>query len=203
MVLHLNKHESPSSKDALCQVWLKLAHWFWRRGLLNFLNVFSLFPNYLPLEKTWRILFTHGCFVPSLVEIMAQWFWRRRFYTFINAFSEFPNYLPLEKDKALLLNKLESPSPKDALCQVWLKLAQWFWRRRFLNFVNVFWLFPNYVPLGKGGVLHLKKLESRSTNDVLCQVWLKLAQCSKNKHSSLSRLLALIDWCLWYYTNGA
>ena len=32
---------------------------------------------------------------------------------------------------ALLLNKLESPSPKDALCQVWLKLAQWFWRRRW------------------------------------------------------------------------
>ena len=31
--------------------------------------------------------------------------------------------------EALQLNKLESPSPKDALCQVWLKLAQWFWRR--------------------------------------------------------------------------
>jgi hypothetical protein len=26
--------------------------------------------------------------------------------------------------------KLESPSPKDDLCQVWLKLAQWFWRSR-------------------------------------------------------------------------
>ena len=88
-------------KDASCQDWLKLSQRFWRRRCFNFINVFSLFPNYLPLEKTWRILFTHGCFVPSLVEIMAQWFWRRRFYTFINAFSEFPNYLPLEKDKAL------------------------------------------------------------------------------------------------------
>ena len=28
-------------KDALCQVWLKLAHWFWRR-FFNFVNVFSL-----------------------------------------------------------------------------------------------------------------------------------------------------------------
>ena len=27
--------------------------------------------------------------------------------------------------------ELESPSPKNALCQVWLKLAQWFWRRRW------------------------------------------------------------------------
>ena len=33
--------------------------------------------------------------------------------------------------KALYLNKFESHSPKDALCQVWLKLAQWFWTRRF------------------------------------------------------------------------
>ena len=81
----MNKLESPSPKDALCQVWLKL----------------------------------------------AQWFWRRRFFIFVNVFSLFRNYLPLEKGRTLYLNKLESPSPKDALCQVWLKLAQWFWRRRW------------------------------------------------------------------------
>jgi hypothetical protein len=39
----------------------------------------------------------------------------------------------LEKGNPLHLNKLESPPPKDDLCQVWLKLSQWFWRRRFLN----------------------------------------------------------------------
>ena len=83
--LHLNKLESPSPKDALWQVWLKFAQWFWRRIFINFVNVFSLFRNYLPLEK----------------------------------------------DMALFYNKLESPSPKDALYQVWLKLAQWFWRRRW------------------------------------------------------------------------
>ena len=43
---------------------------------------------------------------------------------FVNVFSLFRNYLPLEKGGPLHLNKLESPSPKDALCQVWLKLAQ-------------------------------------------------------------------------------
>ena len=36
---------------------------------------------------------------------------------------------PLENGVALHLNKFESPSPKDALCQVWLKLAKWFCRR--------------------------------------------------------------------------
>ena len=88
----------------------------------------------------------------------------------------FHNYLPLEKAKVLHLNKLQSPSPKDALCQVWLKLAQWFWRRRFLNFVNVFSLFCNYLPLEMGGALHMNKIESLLSKDVLCHVWLKLAQ---------------------------
>ena len=32
-----------------------------------------------------------------------------------------------------------------------LKLAQWFWRRGFFYFVNVFLLFRNYLPLEKGG----------------------------------------------------
>jgi hypothetical protein len=38
-------------------------------------------------------------------------------------------YLPLKKGYPLQLNKLESPPPKDDLCQLWLKLAKWFWRR--------------------------------------------------------------------------
>ena len=57
----------------------------------------------------------------------------------------FRNYLPLEKGRALHLNKAESSSPKDALCQVWLKLAQRFWRK-FFKIVNVF---LQLSPLGK------------------------------------------------------
>ena len=129
-VLHLNKLESPSPKDALCQVWLKMAQWFWRRRFLNFINVFSLFHYYLPFEK----------------------------------------------GGALHLNKHEFPSPRNTLCQVWLKQAQQFWRRRFLKVVNLFLLIPNYLPFGKGVALHLNKLESPSPKDTLCQVWLKLAQ---------------------------
>ena len=107
---------------------------------------------------------------------LAHWFWRRRYFNFVNVISRFRNYLPFEKGMAIHLNKLISPSNKDALCQVWLKLAQWFWRRRFFNFVNVFSLFRNYLPLGKDGALHLNKLESPSPKDAFCQVWLKLAQ---------------------------
>ena len=118
----MNKIESLSLKDALCQVWLKLAKWFWRRRFFNFINVFSLFLNYLPLEK----------------------------------------------GRAIHLMKLESPPPKDALCQIWLKLAQWFCRR-FLNFINVFSLFPNYLPLEKYRALHLNKLESPSPKDAFAK----------------------------------
>ena len=71
------------------------------------------------------------------------------------------------------MNKLESPSPKDALCQVWLKLAQWLWRRRYLNFVNIFSIFQNYLLLGKGLVLPLNNLEGPSPRDELLQIWLK------------------------------
>ena len=50
---------------------------------------------------------------------------------FVNIFSVFRDYLPLKKDMALPLNKLESSSPKDALCQVWLKLASLLWGKNF------------------------------------------------------------------------
>ena len=55
-------------------------------------------------------------------------------------------------------------------------MAQWFWRRRYLNFVNLLLLFYNYLPLENPIALLLNKLESPSLNDVLCFVWLKLVQ---------------------------
>ena len=57
------------------------------------------------------------------------------------------------KSEALHLKILKSPSPRDALCLVWFKLAQWFWGRRFLNFVNVFSLFSNNLPWKREGPL--------------------------------------------------
>ena len=62
---------------------------------------------------------------------LVKWFLRRRFLKFVNVFLLFHYYLPLKKGVALHLNKLESPSTKGALCQVWLKLSRWFLRRRW------------------------------------------------------------------------
>jgi hypothetical protein len=76
----------------------------------------------------------------------------------------------LEKGYPLYLNKLESPLPKDDLCQFWLKLAQWFWRRRFLNDPTPFFLFCDYLPFEEELALYLNKLEFPLPKDNLYQV---------------------------------
>ena len=136
-----------------------MSQWFWRRRLQKVsINVFFLFCNYLHFQMgmTLNLKKNHlesSSSKDALCQVwlkMAQWSWRRRFFKVLNVFLLFTNYLPFEKSVSLYLNKLESPSSKDALCQVWLKLALWFWRRRFLNFVNVFSPFCNYIsPLEK------------------------------------------------------
>ena len=78
--------------------------------------------------------------MPSLVEISPVVF-EKIFFYFVIVFSLFGYYLPLEKGVVL-----ESTSPKNALYQFWLKLAQCSWED-FLNFVNVFSLFAHYIPL--------------------------------------------------------
>ena len=80
-------------------------------------------------EQTW-IPFTQGCFVLTLVEIGLVVL-EKRFLNLVDVFLLFHNYLPFKKGMVFHLNKLEFPSPRDTLCQVWLKLALWFWRRRW------------------------------------------------------------------------
>ena len=55
------------------------------------------------------------------------------------------------------------------------KMHKWFCRRRSEDFVNIFSLYCNNIPLEKGMVQYFNKLESPLPKDVLCKVWLKLA----------------------------
>jgi hypothetical protein len=100
---------------------------------------------------------------------LACWFWRRRFLKHFSVFLLFCDYLPLEKGNPLHLNNLESPPPKDDLCQVWLKFAQWF-GRRFLNDPNPFLHFCDYLPLEEDLALYLKKLKFPLPKDNVYQV---------------------------------
>ena len=67
--------------------------------------------------------------LPRLIEISTVVL-EKQIFKFVNIFSLFCYYLALEKSVVGHLNKLESPSPKDTLYQAWLKLVQWFVRRR-------------------------------------------------------------------------
>ena len=71
--------ESPSPKDALCHVWLKLpvAQWFWRKRFsCVWFNAILLICYHSPMKMVWPfiwkkawIIVTKVYFVPSLVEI--------------------------------------------------------------------------------------------------------------------------------------
>ena len=155
---HWLREKIPST--SFCENWIIL-HF---RGFLNFLNVFSLFRNYLPLEQG-VVLHLNKLESPlpmdALCQVwlrLAKWILRGRFLNCIDqCIFAISKLSPLEQGVALYLNKLESPLPKDALCRVWLKLAQWF-LRRFPNFVNVFSLFHNHLPLEKGLAHYFKNL---------------------------------------------
>ena len=144
-----------------CQVWITFGEVVLEKTCLNFLNVLSLFLYYLPLEKG-SVLYLKKLESPlpnarkicaNFLLKLAQWLWRRRFLN-VNSYFLFYYYVPLVKGLAFHLNKLEFPLSKDALCQVWLKMAIWF-RTRFSNFVNVFSLFRYYFPLERNMILHI------------------------------------------------
>ena len=159
-------------------------HWLWEEK-----HFYLLFKNWKVLICKRLNYFIKECFMPSLVEIgpvilenlnplhqrmlCAKFCWnwlsgsiKRRFLNLANIFSLFLNYLPLEKVEALYLNKFESPSLKDPLYKIWMLFALWFWRRRFLNFINAFSVFRNYLPLEKVEALHLNKPEFFLPKDV-------------------------------------
>ena len=89
--------------------------------ILKFRDVFSLFRNYLPLEKGMALY---------LNKLQSP-------------FTRECNYPLFEKCVVLHLNKLEFNSPKDALCQIWLEIGPVVLEKNFLNFVIVFSLFRN------------------------------------------------------------
>ena len=94
---------------------VNLAQSRWRSRFLDLFIVFLKFHHH------WTNLTP---FHTRMICAKFGWNWP-------SGFALFHYYLALEKGRALLLNKLGSPSPQDSLCQVWLKLDQWFWRRRW------------------------------------------------------------------------
>ena len=98
-------------------------------------KISSMYLLYFIVISFWKrmwpfILTKFNPLHPKMLCIKFCWNWLSGFINFILVFSLIHYYLLSEEGMTLHLNKLESPSSKDAFYQVWLKLAMWFWRRR-------------------------------------------------------------------------
>ena len=113
--------------------------------------------------KTW-IPFIQGCFVLSLVEICPVVLEKKIFNKRECIFAVIS---PWKRAGPFIWINLNPLHPR-MLCAKF----GWNWPSgsgEDFNFVNVLSLFCNYLPLEKGGALHLNKLEFPSPKDDLCQ----------------------------------
>jgi hypothetical protein len=118
-------------QKAFIYIWFILAQRSWRR-FLNDPNQFLHICNHLPFEQDLALnlnnleLFTQEWCTPIWLKL-ACWFWRR--FKKKNQYNfAFLLLSTFGLGRPLRLNNLESCPPKDDLCQVWSKLALWFWR---------------------------------------------------------------------------
>ena len=125
----IKKFESPSPKDALCQVWLKLVLTCWRKKM----NI--LYFPYLPLGKL-ESPSPRDTLCQILMKLI-QCVCRRRCLNVYNIISQI---LPGKKHDPAFEQNRNTP-PKDALCLVWLKLVKWFRRRLFFYIFNIIYYF--------------------------------------------------------------
>ena len=95
---------------------------------LNFVDVFSPFRNYLPLENGVspplnKLEFTSpNDALPKLWMKFARWLWRRFFFLIVNVLSLFYCYIPLEEDVAIHLFKVSLIHPM----MLYTKMVLWF-----------------------------------------------------------------------------
>jgi hypothetical protein len=105
------------------------------RRFFNAPTPFWHFCDYLPFEKDLALDLNNFEFPLSKDDLyqflfkLTGWFWRRRFQKNFSKFLLFCYYLPLGMGVVLHLYNSEFSLPKDDLCQLWLNLAQRFWRR--------------------------------------------------------------------------
>ena len=96
-----------------------------------------------PRKRAWNSIWINLNPLPSLDETSQVVLEKKISINFVNVFPYFVIISPWKSVWPFLWTNLYPL--QDALCQVWLKLAQRVLRRRFLIFV-----FPWLSPLGKG-----------------------------------------------------
>jgi hypothetical protein len=96
---------------------------------------FLHFCNYLPFKRTWPFIWTKlNPLHPKIICTKFDWIWlagsgEEDFKKFSVYFYTFAIISHWRRAIPSIWTNLNPPPPQDDLCQVWLKLAQWFWRR--------------------------------------------------------------------------
>jgi hypothetical protein len=94
--------------------------------------IFVIIP---PLKRTWPFFWTNlNSTHPRIICTKFDWIWltgsgEADLKKKIRSIFTLSPLSLLGEGLSHSLNKLKSPSPKNDLWQVWLKLVQWFWRR--------------------------------------------------------------------------
>jgi hypothetical protein len=99
---------------------------------------------------------------------------------------------PLNRTWPFIWTNLNSLHPtQDNLYQVWLNLACWFWRRRFLKIFSVFYTVSLLSPL------HLNKLKSPPPPRMICakSEWFR-RRCQKCKKFTMDRQTDTGQWAI-------
>ena len=133
--------ESPSPKDALCQV-----DWNWQNGsgkriVFNLGTVFSQSRHHLHLEKGVVLYLNKIEFFISEDALcrfglkLSQWFLRENFV--LNSSLHFRYFVIISPGKrvwSLIWTNLNSLHSSMLCAEVWLKVAQWILRIRYFKF---------------------------------------------------------------------
>ena len=129
-----------------------------------------------PLFEQTRIPFTQGCFVPSLLENGPMVL--EKIFGFGQCIFAISQLSPLGKGHGPLFEQTINRISFTQECFVpsLVEIGPMVLEKKVLNFISVFPLFRNYLPLEKGAALLLNKFESPSPEDVLSQVWKELAK---------------------------
>ena len=98
---------------------------------------------------------------------------------------------PLERRHGPSFEKLKPLSPKDTLCLVWLKLAQWFFRGNFLHLFSVLSLFRYYLLLEKVWPFLCLNLNSVHPKMLRAKFGWNWTSCSRGKLLNCGNVLRL------------
>ena len=144
----------------ICEFFSTAKLWIWKQLKVESISLW---------KRVWPFIWTNlNPIHPWLLSAKFGWNWTSESGV-VNVF--FRYNLPLKMGVVLHLNKVESPTPKDALCQDGLKIDQWIWRRRFFECQQFIFTTSIISPSKKGVAPHLYKLEFPLPNDVLYQIW--------------------------------